>query len=70
MKPLMIISAMHWGHEMSMANVFIIIMMLDKLDWPMRMLPNFLTNVADTKRAFRRVQKVLMIDEVQKNLIG
>jgi hypothetical protein len=50
MKPLVIICAMHYGHEISMANVFTIVMLIDRLDWPLRMLPNFLQNVTETKR--------------------
>ena len=55
MKPLVIISAMYCGFEVSMANIAHILMMIDKLGWPLRMLPNFLSNLDNTKRAFRRL---------------
>jgi len=50
MKPIMLISAMYWGHEITMANIFTIIMMLGKLNWPMQMMPHFMESLRNTKR--------------------
>lgn len=69
MRPLIITMAMYSGMNISMAQIFTTLEMIDWLHGPMHHLPRFTQSIRHTKREFRRIQMFLMADEVQGDLI-
>ena len=61
--------AMYFGNTISMASIFTTLMMIDWLHWPMHMLPHFFENVRRTRRDMKRIQKFLLVDEIQQDLV-
>jgi len=53
-RPLVIISAMYFGKEVSMASIFTTLMMIDMLRGPMQLLPNFKEGIRNTRRCMTR----------------
>jgi ABC-type multidrug transport system fused ATPase/permease subunit len=66
MRPTIIACALYLGRELDLSTTLATIMMIDWIAWPLHMLPNFMHNIRETKRAMRRIQKVLMLDEIQE----
>lgn len=66
MRPTIIAFALYLGKTLDMATIFATIMMIDWIAWPLHMLPHFLHDLRETKRAMRRIQNVLMLNELQE----
>lgn len=53
---------------MNLTAVLMYTMIVDWVVYPLRLLPSFVFNLRESQRAMKRIQQVLMLDEMQEGL--
>ena len=69
MRPSILTLAMFVGVKLNVSIVLASVMMIDWIAWPLHMLPHFLFELNECRRGMRRIQRFLMLDEVQEGVL-
>ena len=69
MQPAIITCAVWMGTPLSMTSMILALSMMDRINWPLHMLPHFMREVKESARAMTRIQKLFLLDETQAGLV-